>query len=276
MESEIVAWFVGHGLPAWLCPDSLTLVGVAGFGGGFVVLRAAAQAGAAVHEEARALALAFVSSFLGGFLFEAAFKMPEVFEWRSLAPLRHGGADMYAALVAGTVVPAGYLYMRRLPIAAYLDRSTLLWGLTIVCMRLGCFLNGCNFGRPTSSFVGLRFPQGTPAADVHTTLGWVRPGNASLPVHPTQLYEAALALGATLIAWFGVRPGAREGRTFAVWLGIYAAGRLLLEFLRADASRSLVPGLTGGQVASIAVLVVIAVALLFAQVSAFQRPMADP
>ncbi len=275
-----MAWFVGRGLPAWFCPDSLTLVGVAGFGGAFVVLRAAARAGAAVHEEARAVGLAFVASFVGGFLFEAAFKLPEVFATRSLAPLRHGGADMYAALVAGSVVPAAYLHVRRLPIAAYLDRSTLLWGLTIVCTRLGCFLNGCDFGRPTSSLVGLRFPQGTPAADVHTALGWVRPGYASLPVHPTQLYEAALGLGATLIAWFAVRPvarpGAREGRVFAVWLGIYAAGRFLLEFLRADASRTLVPGLTGGQVASIAVLVVLAAALLFAQVSAFQRPMADP
>jgi prolipoprotein diacylglyceryltransferase len=262
MESEIAAWLVAHGFPAWLCPDALTFVGVAGFGGGYVVLRAARRAGASLHEEARTLLLAFITSWLGGFLFEAAFKVPEVISTRSLDPLRNGGADMYAALIAGSVVPAAYLRIRGLPVATYLDRSTLLWGTTIACTRLGCFLNGCDYGFTTSSFVGLRFPRGTPAADMHTTLGWVRPGASSLPVHPTQLYEAAVGLGAALIAWFWIRTRVKAGGAFVGWLGIYATGRFLVEFLRADASRALMPGLTNGQIASMLILALLVLVCL--------------
>ena len=263
MESEIVAWLVAHGLPAWLCPDALTFVGVAGFGGGYVMLRAAAKAEGSMHEEARTLLLAFIASWLGGFLFEAAFKVPQVIATRSLEPLRNGGADMYAAIIAGSVVPATYRFIRRLPVATYLDRSTLLWGTTIACTRLGCFMNGCDYGFPTSSFVGLRFPRGTPAAVMHTTLGWVRLGASSLPVHPTQLYEAAVGLGSALVAWFWIRPQVSAGRAFVAWLGLYAGGRFIVEFLRADASRALVPGLTNGQITSLVVLVLVALVCLF-------------
>ncbi len=267
MESEIAAWLLAHGFPRWICPDALTFVGIAGFGGGYAVLRVAKQVGARLDEEARTILLAFVASWLGGFLFEAAFKVPEVIAQRSLEPVRNGGADMYAALIAGSVVPATYRFFRRLPIAEYLDRSTLLWGLTIACTRLGCFMNGCDFGFPTSSFVGLRFPHGTPAANLHTSLGWVRQGAPSLPLHPTQLYEAALGLGTALLAWFCIRPRARAGQAFVAWFGMYAAGRFFVEFLRADASRSLVPGLTNGQITSIMVTIA-AVVVLFSRRSA--------
>lgn len=258
MESEIVAFFVAHGMPAWLCPDALTFVGVAGFGGGYLVMRAARQAGVPLHEEARTILLAFIASWLGGHIFEAAWKFPQVLATRSLDPIRDGGADMFAALISGSAVPAAYLSFRRMPVAPYLDRSIWLWGLTIACTRMGCFMNGCDFGSATSSFVGMRFPPGTPAAHAHEALGWVRPGASSLPLHPTQLYEAALGLGTALVAWYVIRPRVSAGRTFLIWFGMYAAGRFLVEFLRADASRSFVRGFTNGQVACVGLLTVLA------------------
>jgi prolipoprotein diacylglyceryltransferase len=277
MERALTAWLLERGLPAWLCPDALMLVGVAGFLGGFLVLRRAMRDGAAVHEEARALALAFAAAWLGGFLFEAALKIPDVLATRSLEPLRGNGADMYAAILAGSLVPAVYLRLRRQPVLAYLDRSTLLWGVSIACARLGCFMNGCDFGFPTASFLGLRFPSGTPVAEAHAAMGWVRSGSACLPVHPTQLYEAALGLLAVFVASRWVRPSARRGSAFAAFLFTYAAGRFGIEFLRADASRALVPGLTGGQLASLAVLfALIALVALVALVPSSAASAASP
>ena len=54
------------------------------------------------------------------------------------------------------------------------------------CGRVGCFLVGDDYGRPTDAWYGIAFPEGAPPT--------------SVPVHPTQLYEVAwlLLIGALL------------------------------------------------------------------------------
>ena len=66
--------------------------------------------------------------------------------------------------------------------------------------RAGCFLAGCCFGRPTDLPWGVRYSPGTEPFAQQQALGLID-GNAlsTLPVHPTQLYEAVCAL---LILWF--------------------------------------------------------------------------
>ena len=90
--------------------------------------------------------------------------------------------------------------------------------LGLVCGRLGCFLNGCCYGKPTSSFVGVVFPQ--------------RPGVA---VHPTQLYESAGCFLVFVILYFVVRPRRRAfGDVFAAMLILYGIVRSICEIWRDD------------------------------------------
>ncbi len=90
----------------------------------------------------------------------------------------------------------------------------------------------------------------------------------SLPVHPTQLYEAALGLviiGVTL--WIARRPWAREGsgRVFLAFAATYSLGRIAIETLRGDLGRGIYFGLSSGQIFSLCVLVAIAAGLMFAR-----------
>lgn len=109
--------------------------------------------------------------------------------------------------------------------------------------RIGCFLVGDDYGRPTDSWVGIAFPQGAPPS----TAGNLRhafgvsvpaavPDSAVLSVHPTQLYEVAMSLVIFAVLWRlrGDRP---TGWVFSLWLTLAGAERFIVEFFRAKDDR---------------------------------------
>jgi phosphatidylglycerol:prolipoprotein diacylglycerol transferase len=111
--------------------------------------------------------------------------------------------------------------------------------------RIGCFLVGDDYGYPTELPWGIAFPAGLPPTDV--------------PVHPTQIYEAAglMPVAALLYRW------RRRRRSEVFVLGAYLAMtgtlRFAIEFFRIN-ERVLGP-LSLAHVASLAVAA-IGVALL--------------
>ncbi|MEO0140586.1 MAG: prolipoprotein diacylglyceryl transferase family protein [candidate division WOR-3 bacterium] len=107
--------------------------------------------------------------------------------------------------------------------------SLTVGGLVLgVLGRIGCFLNGCCFGRPTSLPWAVRFP-----------LSVYR-------VHPTQLYEAGLVL-VFLFAVFVCRGRfKKDGLLFFLTTIFWGAERFFLEFLRVT-PRSFIPALSWDQ-----------------------------
>ena len=99
--------------------------------------------------------------------------------------------------------------------------------------RLGCFLNGDDFGTRSILPWAVAFGLGTEAYDDHLSRGWIAPGDAlSLSVHPVQIYASlfALVLFAVFSSW---RPG-KAGLRLAAFLVVYGVGRFLDQFLRGD------------------------------------------
>lgn len=104
--------------------------------------------------------------------------------------------------------------------------------------RTGCFLAGCCYGQPTDGFLGIHFP------------------NLPGPVHPTQLYDATLALvlGGFLLWRFGRRRF--DGENIALLLIGYPVFRFLTEAFRGDPERGALGPLSTSQWLSIPLLVV--------------------
>ena len=107
--------------------------------------------------------------------------------------------------------------------------------------RIGCFLNGCCHGTPTDLSWAVTFP---------STGACTTPG---IPVHPTQLYAAALSLIIfAILIW--LRPHMkRPGHLLVTYLMLYSVMRFGLEFTRAGATaRYLTEGffMTEAQLAS--------------------------
>lgn len=190
--------------------------------------------------------------FLGGrvlFLFEYTTPFSREF-WETAASLNRGFSVMgaFVGVVGAIWLVAWKAGVPLLRVLDYVCQAAPFWH---VFGRLGCFMAGCCFGRPA---------EGLPWAVRFTDpRSMVARGLLGVPLHPTQLYEAAgdLAIAAALFAW--VLPRVERGRlprgsVCAGYFLSYAALRFATEFYRGDVV-PLASGLTAGQAASAALAV---------------------
>lgn len=119
---------------------------------------------------------------------------------------------------------AGWIYLRRkkMPLAATLDAVVPAVAFGVFITRIGCFLNGCCFGNLTDSFLGVQFPESSPA--------WYIFGAAH--IHPAQLYSSAYGLLLFFILrWINRRPHS-PGLSTGVFFMIEAGFRFAIESVR--------------------------------------------
>ena len=102
------------------------------------------------------------------------------------------------------------------------DAMTPAMAIGHACGRIGCFLQGCCFGSPTT-FLGVRYPAASEAVYKY--------GNVA--VHPVQLYEAAANLVAFYFFFRLVR-NCKRGVAMSSYLIYYGVTRFLIELMRGD------------------------------------------
>jgi phosphatidylglycerol:prolipoprotein diacylglycerol transferase len=157
-----------------------------------------------------------------------------------------GGLVWYGGFLLATVFVIWEIRRRGLPLAKTADAAAPALALAYAVGRMGCFMVGDDWGRPTGSWVGIAFPQGAPPTrvdiierDFGITVdpALIERYGQIVPVHPTQLYEVGLS---TLI-FFGlwrIRKTPRPaGWLFMLWLALAGMERFLVEFLRAKDDR---------------------------------------
>src|SRR5437762_1769752 len=93
-----------------------------------------------------------------------------------------------------------YLRLQRINFLGAADAAAPALAIGYSLGRIGCFLVGDDYGRPTTSWVGIAFPKGSPPTTAEELRNFGASVDPSLPpdailrVHPTQLYESAAAL----------------------------------------------------------------------------------
>jgi phosphatidylglycerol:prolipoprotein diacylglycerol transferase len=161
-----------------------------------------------------------IAGLIGGLL---GAKLLYVAEHASTEPVwdlltDRGGMSWFGGLVGGLAAGLLMMVLKRWPIVPVLSAAAPALALGHLLGRIGCFLVGDDYGRPTSLPWGVSFPEGLPPTVV--------------PVHPTQLYEAAFLGGLTwlLLHWRRIRTPdlAVVGR----YLVLAGGFRFALEFLR--------------------------------------------
>jgi phosphatidylglycerol---prolipoprotein diacylglyceryl transferase len=264
----VLHWLAHHlraDVAALLAPSWFTCVGLAGLAALILMLVLARRRGLDPGTVASAVLWGYVAAVIAGIAVPAAITAAEHLVATGRFQLRWSGMTSFWGYLAGAA--AVVLVCRRdgVPVARMADLSVIPLGIALAFARLGCFMAGCDYGKVSSLPWAVRFPAGSPAWRDHVHAGLIpADGAASLPVHPTELYEAALGLVIVAIAIaITIIPGIRrrprkDGELFVLAAATYAIGRLAIETLRGDAGRGIYAGLSSGQIFSLLVLLAIA------------------
>lgn len=132
------------------------------------------------------------------------------------------GLSMLGGVVLVLIALVAYCRIKHISILKLCDTLAPTFALGIGLTRIGCFLNGCCFGRPGDLPWCVKFPLNSPAGSVlQNTL-----------IHPTQLYASLygfVILGIILLADRKKRP---DGYLLALFFMLYGAARFFIDFVR--------------------------------------------
>ena len=160
------------------------------------------------------------------------------FRARPWATLLRPGYVLHGGVFGGAAALIAYAAATGDPLLSLFDA----WGFAMplgeaVC-RLGCYVYGCCWGRPTSGRLGVAYHS------PHAKVVRLAPHLRGVRLHPTQLYASfgSLALFAGLVALLPLRRG--PGIVAGVYLVAHAGFRTLLERFRHDFRGQLWHGMT--------------------------------
>ncbi len=165
---------------------------------------------------------------IGGKLF-IIFEDPAFYAAHPFELFSGSGFVFYGSLITCIPCMLWFFKKNKIPVWAMLD----IMAVTICILhglgRIGCFMAGCCYGKPTENIFGVVFTSPQCQADPLNT-----------PLHPTQLYEVALIASILLGLLLLKRVRRFEGQLFLAYLISYASGRAILEIFRGDLSRGFV------------------------------------
>jgi len=206
--------------------------------------------------------LVAVLSLFGARFFSWLFYFPPgVSLWKALTD-PGGGMVFYGGFIFGILTVIAYARARQLGLGNVMDVFAPGVALGLACGRIGCFMAGCCWGDVCADRAELerarqadlswqlqtvpllsaktfpfavRFPPGAGAFEQHRQLGLIgQETTLSRPVHPVQLYEAALALIACVLLHMRFKRRRWEGQIICELIFWYGLIRFGTEFFRAD------------------------------------------
>ncbi|MDD5019361.1 MAG: prolipoprotein diacylglyceryl transferase [Candidatus Omnitrophica bacterium] len=129
-----------------------------------------------------------------------------------IVKLHHGGLVWFGGLIGAALCAVVFLKIKRLSVPAVADLCAPYLALAQGIGRIGCFFNGCCYGKP--SVHGMFFP-------AHGRI-----------LFPSQIVDALTLLAVYMI--LRLLPGQRAGRLFGLYLILAGLQRFLMEFMRGD------------------------------------------
>ncbi len=160
-----------------------------------------------------------LGGIIGGRIFYVLLHA-DVFRYQPLEAFAvwQGGLVWYGGFIGGCVTAALFVQKRQLSFLNLADQLAPFVALGHAIGRLGCFANGCCYGRPTEAWYGVYFP-GHPHAVV-----------------PTQLMETVGLCAIFFVLFRYQRAGwmVRRGLLTGSYLLLYAILRFVIEFYRGD------------------------------------------
>ncbi|MFQ6113141.1 MAG: prolipoprotein diacylglyceryl transferase [bacterium] len=253
--TEILQSYFGFEL---FLPDYLIMLSLSFTIGIYWTVRAAEKQGVRRDQSLNAIFWSLVGAMAGARLLFVLQNVQyflanplEMFEfWR-------GGLVAYGGIIGGLLGGSLYIKYSGMPLGKFSDSAAPSIAVGLFLTRIGCFLNGCDFGKVSDLPWAVQFPADSPAYTAHLKARLIdTTSHLSLAVHPTQLYsslDGLFLLGSILI----LKPYKRfDGQLFLSFILLYAVTRFIIEFFRGDEPREFIAILSLSQWISIVIGVV--------------------
>jgi phosphatidylglycerol---prolipoprotein diacylglyceryl transferase len=163
------------------------------------------------------------------------------------------GFVFYGSFLFAVPVMLWFFKRHKIPTMAMLDVMAVVTCIVHGFGRVGCFMAGCCYGKPTESIFGVTFTNPVCQAEPLNT-----------PLHAAQPYEAGFIF--CLLAILTILKARKQfdGQLFLLYLIIYSVGRAVLEIFRGDLARGFIvkDWLSHSQFISIIIIVVAGICYL--------------
>ncbi|MGD9612165.1 MAG: prolipoprotein diacylglyceryl transferase [Kiritimatiellia bacterium] len=157
-----------------------------------------------------------------------------------------GGLIFYGGFLLASLALVLFARHHRVPTWHLADFAIPALAIGHALGRVGCFLNGCCYGRPAGDHAcGFAYP---PVCEP----GKLFPG---VPLFPVQIIESAALLAIWAVLLFAYPRRKKDGAVFALYLLLYPPVRFALEYLRGDERQSWL-ALDVAQVTSLALFLI--------------------
>jgi len=147
--------------------------------------------------------------------------------WYVAHPLRilaiwEGGLSYFGGILGGVVAANFLIRRRRMGFWRMTDMVAPMLALSFGIGKIGCWLNGCCNGTPTTSWLGVIFTNPLSECDLLNQRIW-----------PAQLFNSACGFLAFAILFWVIRKRKRyDGQVFIWYLYLYGASSFVVEFFR--------------------------------------------
>jgi len=161
---------------------------------------------------------AILSGILGARIAYVFANLPQYLAHpQSIWRIDQGGLIFYGGFLGAGVALLIFAWQRKEKVSSLFDFIITALPLGHALGRVGCFMNGCCYGRPSRALTALVMPE----VDL-------------VPRHPVQLYETGCDLLVYLLLLRVFFKRTRDGQVLAAYLLAYPVVRFLLEFFRGD------------------------------------------
>lgn len=197
-------------------------------GFGYMYWQGKKQFGLTFDQSNNLFVMLVVAGIVGGKFF-LIFEDPALYLSNPKKLISGSGFVFYGSLLLAIPIMLWYFKKIKVPVLGMLDVMAVVTCIVHGCGRIGCFMAGCCYGKPTDGIFGVTFTNPVCQAEpLHTAL------------HPTQLYEAIFIFILMTVLILSRSKKKFNGQLFLIYLIVYAVGRGVLEIFRGDIQRGFV------------------------------------
>ena len=192
-----------------------------------------------LHEELASSMV--VAAAIGGIVGAKVYYAILFRDWHLL--FDRAGLVWYGGLIGGALACTFLVVRNRVSFLTVADAASPALAIGYAIGRIGCFLVGDDYGRPTDAWYGVAFPKGAPPTTARSLREFGAAVDPSIPdyqilrVHPTQLYETTMALIMFAILMSLNRRPHRRGLAWGLFCIMLGIERFLVEIVRAKDDR---------------------------------------